>query len=218
MSAPVGATWAKPVLEGILRMQITTILSSRCPAWYAVQTGYRYEHRVAGDLMAKGFETYLPVLPEVHRWKDRQKRVDVPAFGGYMFVRYETSLENRVRVLETSGVLRLLGGNNTPVPIPDLEIEALQRTINSGIPCSRCEALQPGMTVRVARGPLVGIQGRLLRIKNSVRLIITISAVSQAISAELGIEDVEAVSDFQTLEHFPQRCRPEPQGFTQLPF
>jgi transcription antitermination factor NusG len=180
-------------------MQITPISSPRFPAWYAVQTGYRYEHRVAGDLMAKGFETYLPVIREIHRWKDRQKLIDVPAFGGYMFVRYESSLENRVRVLETVGVLRLLGGNNTPVQIPDLEIEAIQQTLSSGVPCSRCEILHPGTMVRVIRGPLAGVQGPLLRIKNSFRLIVAISAVSQAISAEVGAEDVEPVGNLRVL-------------------
>jgi len=51
--------------------------------------------------------------------------------------------------------------------------------------------------VKVKRGPLAGVQGRLARIKNSLRLMITISVFSQAISAELGLDDVEPVE-----EHF----------------
>jgi len=164
-------------------------------AWYAVQTGYRCEQRVATGLTAKGFRTYLPLLREIHQWKDRRKVIDVPAFSGYLFLHYEPNLRNRVKVLETNGTVRLLGGNHDPSPISDAEIEAVHRTLGSSIPCDRCDALTPGTLVRVTRGPLAGIQGRLARIKNDLRLIVTISAFSQAISAELALSDVESVSD-----------------------
>jgi transcription antitermination factor NusG len=49
--------------------------------------------------------------------------------------------------------------------------------------------------VQVKRGPLAGVQGRLVRFKNSLRLVVAISVFSQAISAELGLNDVEAVPD-----------------------
>jgi transcription antitermination factor NusG len=164
-------------------------------AWYAVQTGYRCEQRVASGLTAKGFRTYLPLLREVHQWKDRRKVIEVPAFSGYLFLHYEPSLRNRVKVLETNGTVRLLGGNHAPSPISDLEIEAVYRTLGSSIPCDRCDALTPGTLVQVTRGPLAGIQGRLARVKNNLRLIVTISVFSQAISAELALSDVEAVHD-----------------------
>ncbi len=142
--------------------------------WYAVQTGYRCEHRVALGLTSKGFETYLPVLREVHQWTDRKKVVDTPAFSGYLFVRYAPSLRNRVQVLETNGVVRLLGGNHTPNQVPDDEIDL----------------------VLVKRGPLAGVRGRIVRIKNSLRLVVAVSVFSQAIAAELGLQDVEGIASF----------------------
>ena len=164
-------------------------------AWYGVQTAYRCEQRVASGLTAKGFRTYLPLLKEVHQWKDRRKMVEVPAFSGYLFLHYEPSLRNRVKVLETNGIVRLLGGNHAPSQISDVEIEAVRRTLGSSVPCDRCDALTPGTLVQVTRGPLAGVQGRLARIKNNIRLIVTISVFSQAISAELNLTDVEAVHD-----------------------
>jgi transcription antitermination factor NusG len=164
-------------------------------AWYAAQTGYRCEHRAASGLTAKGIRTYLPLLREVHQWKDRRKVIEVPAFSGYLFIHYEPSLRNRVKVLETSGILRLLGGNHAPSPISPVEIEAIHRTLGSNVPCDRCDALTPGTLVKVVQGPLAGIEGRLARIKNNLRLIVTISVFSQAISAELNLSDVEAVPD-----------------------
>jgi transcription antitermination factor NusG len=170
-------------------------------AWYAVQTGYRCEQRVASGLTVKGFSTYLPLLREVHQWKDRRKVIDVPAFSGYVFVHYEPNLRNRVKVLETNGIVRLLGGNHAPSPISDVEIEAVRQTLFSSLPCERCDALTPGTLVRVMRGPLAGVQGRLARVKNNLRLVVTISLFSQAISAELNLSDVEAVHDRARSDH-----------------
>lgn len=163
-------------------------------AWYAVQTAYRCEQRVAQGLTVKGLEVYLPLLREVHQWKDRKKDVDVPAFSGYLFVRCESTPANRVKVLETSGVVRLLGGNHGPNRVSEDEIEAVRRTVDSGVACERCDELAPGTLVQVKRGPLAGVQGRLVRIKNRVRLVIAISVFAQGISAEVDQDDVEAVT------------------------
>src|SRR5580658_7176184 len=76
------------------------------PAWYAVQTSYRCAQRAGQALSTTRFQAYLPLLREVHQWKDRRKVGDGPAFSGYLFVHYEPSLLNRVKVLETSGVVR----------------------------------------------------------------------------------------------------------------
>jgi len=176
-------------------------------AWYAVQTGYRCEQRVASGLIMKGFRTYLPVLREVHQWTDRRKFVEVPAFSGYLFLHCEPSSRNRVNVLETSGIVRFLGGNHAPCPISNVEIEAVRRTLGSSVPCDRCDALTPGTLVQVTRGPLAGVQGRLARIKNNLRLIVTISVFSQAISAELNLSDVEAVQDRLRTNHDEQSNR-----------
>jgi len=170
------------------------------PAWYAVQTGYRCEQRVVKGLTTKGLETYLPLLSETHQWKDRRKLVDVPAFSGYLFVHCEPSLRNRVKVLETHGVLRLLGGNHTPNPVDNTEIASLRRALLSGASCDRCDTLAPGALVKVKRGPLTGVQGRLVRIKNRFRLVVAISVFSQAISTELGLNDVEAVQESLPVE------------------
>lgn len=160
-------------------------------AWYAVQTVYRHERRIVRDLIAKGFVTYLPLIRETRQWTDRKKVLEMPAFGGYVFVRHDASLRSRVRVLETAGVVRMLGDNHAPVPIADVEIESLRRMLESDVCCKKCEYLTVGTMVQIKRGALSGIIGRLLRVNNSLRLVLSVSTVSQAISVEVDLEDVE---------------------------
>ena len=163
------------------------------PQWFAVQTRYRYEQRVAGDLAAKGVENYLPLLREVHSWKDRQKSLEVPAFGGYLFVRLEETQRNRVRVLETNGVVRLLGNQNGLEAVPDSEIESLQLSLKSGAACTRHPYLAIGTLLRIERGPLRGLEGRLVRSANALRLVVCVASVGQAVAVEIAREDVAPI-------------------------
>jgi len=161
--------------------------------WFAVQTRYRYEQRIADDLSAKGLENYLPILSEVHEWKDRRKQVNVPAFGGYLFVRFEPTLCNRVRMLETAGIVRLLGNGGQPEAVPETEIDSLRRSLNSGARCTRHPYLATGTLLRIERGPLSGLEGRLVRTANALRLVVCVASVGQAIAVEVAREDVSPI-------------------------
>jgi len=187
------AVQAKPAIQ---RKTMHPSITTR-PQWFAVQTRYRYEQRVANDLTAKGLENYLPVLREVHEWKDRKKAVDVPAFGGYLFARFEADQRNRVRVLETTGVVRLLSHQGELEAIPDSEIESLRRSLKSGAPCMRHPYLANGTLLRIERGPLSGLEGRLVRTANALRLVVCVASVGQAIAVEVAREDVAPIEVYE---------------------
>src|SRR5437870_2014519 len=98
------------------------------PRWYAVYTCARHEKRVAAQLEQKTVESYLPLYNTVHRWKDRRAQVQLPLFPGYVFVRI--ALRERLKVLEVSGVVRLVGMQGRPAPLPEDEIVALRNGLD----------------------------------------------------------------------------------------
>src|SRR4051812_11509025 len=108
---------AKPYPESpcktkMLSQQISaTPLPSVAPAprWYAAYTLPRHEKVVTQQLAQKSVESYLPLYEATHRWKDRRAQVQLPLFPGYVFV--HLSLNDRIRVLEVSSVLRLVSFN-----------------------------------------------------------------------------------------------------------
>ncbi|MFT4114299.1 UpxY family transcription antiterminator [Silvibacterium sp.] len=165
--------------------------TSTSPSWFALQTRYRYEERIASELQAKGFESYLPTLREIHQWKDRKKVLDVPAFGGYLFARFEPSLQNRVRVLETAGVVKLLGHHGQPEPVPENEISSLRLALSSGAECDRHPCVEVGTPVKVRSGMLAGLEGRVVRIANHVKILVNVSSVCQAIAVEVHLDDID---------------------------
>ena len=173
-------------------MEFNTLLPDNAN-WFALQTRYRYEERIAAELQTKGFESYLPTLRETHAWKDRKKVMDVPAFGGYLFARFEPSLHNRVRILETAGVVKLLGNHGMPEPISSTQIESLRLALQSGVPCSRQPFVEVGTPVRVCRGPLSGLEGQVLRMGNKLTVFVNVASVCQSIAIEVPIDDLDSI-------------------------
>lgn len=161
--------------------------------WYAASTHSNFEKRVAADLASKGVSAYLPVFHEVHRWKDRYKKVDLPLFPGYVFVRISDSDASQVTVRRTQGVVRILGCAGRIERIPDLEIESVQRLISAEVPYLPHPFLREGCMVRVKRGALKGLEGLLVRVKSNVRLVISVNLLSQSVATEIDTCDVEVI-------------------------
>jgi transcription antitermination factor NusG len=52
------------------------------------------------------------------------KKVSIPLFPGYIFVNLLE--EDRLNILNTQGVIRILGTNGEPEPIPDEQIDFIK--------------------------------------------------------------------------------------------
>jgi transcription antitermination factor NusG len=93
--------------------------------WLAAYTNSHHEKRVASHFAERQIESFLPQYATRHRWKNRcEVNLELPLFPNYVFL-YIDSRE-RVRALEVSGALPLVGFGRTLAPLPDCEIEALR--------------------------------------------------------------------------------------------
>lgn len=169
------------------------ILRHDLPRWYAVHTRSNFEKIVARELVLKGLEQYVPTVREVHRWKDRKKVVEVPVFPGYVFFRTNDCERARLQVLRTGGTVRILGRASGMEAIPDVEIESIRTLLESRLPFQVHPLLREGALVRVKWGPLQGVEGLLARIKNERRLVISVQMLSQSVSTEIDIADIEVL-------------------------
>ena len=161
--------------------------------WYAVYTRSNFEKRVAADLSAKRIENYLPLVQQLHQWKDRKKVVDVPVFPGYVFARFADCNKTRLQVLRTSGTVRILGQGDRIEPVPDVEIESIRRLLKTNVPCFAHPFLRQGAWVRVKCGALKDLEGLLVRVKSKTRLVLSITLLSQSVATEIDISDVEVI-------------------------
>src|SRR5262249_15527577 len=129
--------------------------------WYAVRTRSRHEKRVHEALLEQGVESFLPLLQRWSRWEDRQKKVCFPLFPGYGFVHLD--LTARLTVLRIPGVVGFVTVAEAPASIPAEEVDAIRALVSGPLHYDPHPFLSEGMDVRVVRGPLSGVRGRLLR-------------------------------------------------------
>jgi transcription antitermination factor NusG len=142
-------------------------------------------------LLGRGVESFLPLWEKWSRWKDRKKLLEVPLFSGYCFAHF--SLPDRLNVIQTVGVLGIVGSALGPEPVEDREIESLKTLIHSSLRYDPCPGLKVGMRVEVIRGPLMGVRGVLLRKDSKYRLVIVVDLIRQGAAVEIDAADVTAL-------------------------
>lgn len=159
--------------------------------WYAVRTRSNCEKKVRSVLSENRIENYLPVFREVRQWKDRKKLIELPLFPGYLFASIADTWEARLRILKIDGVVNILGQSDRIEPVPELEMQAVRRLLESTASFCAHPLLQEGAWVRVKRGALKGVEGSLVRLKNQTRLVLSITLLSQSVSTEMDSSDVQ---------------------------
>jgi transcription antitermination factor NusG len=151
--------------------------------WYALHVKSRFEKYVAGQLQQKGFDTLLPIYISRRKWSDRTKSISLPLFPGYVFCSF--NINARLPIVITPGVMAILGAGRTPTPVEESQISAIRHVIKSGARVEPCSYLAVGTRVRVESGPLTGLEGFVLRIKGTERLVISIGLLMRSMAVEV---------------------------------
>ena len=157
--------------------------------WYALYLRSRYEKRAHVHLLDNGVESFLPLIEEVHVWSDRKKRVEEPLFRGYLFVR--TDLNNKISILQTDGVVHFVNVGAKLTAIPDEQINWVKILIGHPDRVVREAYISEGQRVRVSAGPFIGLQGYVLKVKSSTRVVVSLDAIAQSVSVDIEPELLE---------------------------
>jgi transcription antitermination factor NusG len=166
-----------------------TITSANAFPWYAIRTRSRHEKLTAAHLKHSNFLVFLPLVSRLRQWKDRRVRVDLPLFPGYCFVRCDETGFRQLRL--TPGVVDLVGTAGTPTAVPEDEIRSVWKLVFSTLPFDPVPTLEPGMRVRVTRGPLEDVEGTLIRKVPRARLIVSVDILHQGAAVDIDANDVE---------------------------
>jgi transcription antitermination factor NusG len=167
--------------------------SDRVPErrWYAVYTLPQNEKSAIKQLDLRQVESFLPTYESVRVWKNRQRvKVTLPLFPTYLFVHIKH--HERLKVLQSPGVLQIVGNGHMPLPLPDADIDFLR----SDFCRERAEpyfGLTIGQKVRVRSGPMEGVEGVLVRRNNGIRFVLSIGLISQHAAVEVSGDDLEPI-------------------------
>ena len=161
--------------------------------WYAIYVRPRAEKKVSLTFVEKRLEHYLPLNKCLRQWSDRKKWVEIPVISGYIFVKIDKS--ERLDILKTDfvhGFVRYLGKEAV---IPEIQIKTMKYILGQAdfdveIDFSNYKKDQP---VRVLAGPLAGVTGNLVSVRNRKKLIIRLEQINLNIILEIPVNQVELI-------------------------
>jgi transcription antitermination factor NusG len=161
--------------------------------WYALHTRARHEKAIERRLRDQGMETFVPTTIQVRRWSDRKKKVEVPLFNCYVFVRCALSAEDRTRVYRVESVHGFVGVRGASLPIPDEQIESIRKVLAQSAAWRSYPFLKVGQRVRVRGGAMDGVEGVFLSENGDHSLIISVDAIQRSMAVRIDGYDVEPV-------------------------
>lgn len=161
------------------------------PQWVAVYTHARAEKRLAENLTKHGFETYLPLHRQLHKWSDRKKWVEVPLFSSYVFVKIIGKQVAPLR--DTDGVVYIVNfGNSRSIAwIPQKEIDNLRRLMESEqeFVVKNAQQLKRGSKVKILSGAMEGMEGVLVSDCEDGNFAVEVTSLSASIVWKLEIQE-----------------------------
>ncbi len=169
--------------------------------WFVFYTKSRQEKKVNDLLIKRGFEPYLPLQKVMRQWSDRRKKVEVPLFNSYIFVRVaEHDIQN---VLSVPGVAWNIRLNGKPAELHLHELETIQRFIETGMLIEAQnvpEKFSVGDEVKVIDGPLKGAQGILSDYHNKQYFSVVLESIGQVITVQIDRKIVRKLTEKELLE------------------
>lgn len=129
---------------------------------------------------------YCPLIPHRHRSPAGRMRTSfIPLFSNYLFLYSDGFC--RYRALQTNLISKTIS-------VPDglqltHDLRQIRHLIEFGAPLNVKARLQPGSRVRIATGPLTGIEGVILTHDGQRHLQVAVNFLQQGASVK--IEDVE---------------------------
>jgi len=151
--------------------------------WFALRVKSRCEKIVSTIVQNKGFQEFLPVYQSRRQWSDRVKSLEMPLFPGYVFCRLNP--QNRLPLLTIPGALHFVGIGKAPVPIDDMEINAIQSAVRSGLSTEPWPYLEIGDRVQLEDGPLSGLEGILVGTAKEHRLVVSVSLLKRSMAVTI---------------------------------
>ncbi len=157
------------------------------PRWFACHTKPRCEKKFAALLALEDFAHYLALVPSVRRYRDQTKRFTKPLFPGYVFAEIPPARKDRVyqqdllvRALWVEDQARLLR-----------QLDDVRAVLASGLELSLHPLLRKGTHVRVAGGPLHGLEGVVDDPANPRGVVIAVDVLQQGLLVRLPMANLQ---------------------------
>jgi transcription antitermination factor NusG len=161
--------------------------------WHVLWTRSNCESLVHDQLATHNFQLFLPTIESWFRRGGARRRVRVPLFRGYLFLRHAMDKESYLRVSTARGLVRILGERWDRLWIlRETEMETIKQILGAGRLVMPYPYLRNGQRVRIKRGPLMGVEGVLARTNpKKGLLVVSVDLLQRSVAVHLDCTDLE---------------------------
>jgi transcription antitermination factor NusG len=164
--------------------------SHRC--WWCLHTKPRQEKALARDLRFRDIAYYLPQIVKIDRTpQGRQTRSIVPLFTGYLFLLGDDS--DRIQALRSNRLVNVLEIVDQEGLIHDLR--QIHQVLSSGLSITAEPAMPVGARVRIKTGPLMGIEGIVIRRSKRDQFVAVVQFLGRGATVDLQDWQVDRIDD-----------------------
>jgi transcription antitermination factor NusG len=162
------------------------------PRWHVLWTHSHCEQLVHDQLLARGYQAFLPRLSVWSRRRGLRCLSRVPMFPGYLFLNHAMSKRAYIEVRGVRGLVRILGeGWDRLAAVPDPEVSAIRALSDSSLPAQPHPFTREGQRVRIVSGPLRDVEGTLVSSRpDKGLLVLSVSLLRRSVSVHIDSTDV----------------------------
>ena len=154
--------------------------------WFALRVRPQWEKKVARILSEKGYSQFLPLYSQRRKSSSRSVSILSPLFPGYVFCQANSGIPSKI--VTTPGAIGFVKFGGRPIAVDEVEMMNLQSMIVSGAEVRPWALPTVGSRVCLERGPLVGVEGILVREKTGCRVVVSISILQRAVAVEVELD------------------------------
>lgn len=162
--------------------------------WHVLWTRSHCELAVHDQLAARGFHPFLPRIPAWSWRAGRRHVIRTPLFPGYLFLNDALDRSAHALLRRTQGLAAVLGERwDRPASVPPAEVQAIRCLVDSRADVEPHPYLREGQRVRIAAGPLAGLEAILVRHRLPKGLVVvSVHLLQRSVAVELDTADVVA--------------------------
>ena len=167
--------------------------------WHAIRVTYSRELKFQASLQEAGFETFVPMCRKKIEKNGKRQTVLVPAVANLCFVKttYE-DLKEFMDGLGEANPAHFIWDKSTrkPILVPDkamADFILISRTMSDDVLILQeiSAKLREGQKVRVTEGPFKGVEGTVVRIRKSRRVMVELPGMFAITTNYIPLQDLE---------------------------
>lgn len=157
--------------------------------WKVLFVKPRTEKKIAEYCDLYRIPFYLPLREKSRVVQRRKVSFMLPVFPGYVFVNLHPA--QRLALLQTNLLVRILEPSQPRRMLRDLIM--VRRALKADPSLMPTKPIAKGRLVRIVAGPFMGVEGRVSRMAGTLKVVLNVEMIGQAVTVTAEINQVEVL-------------------------